>query len=90
MGGLALIEIEFHNQQAMTLEDLPQGREAKIAGFSASFEAAQYLRAMGISEGVVVIVVRQASLGGPLFVRASSGAEIAIDRALARAIKVTL
>jgi Fe2+ transport system protein FeoA len=72
----------------MTLEDLPFDREARIASISMSSEIAAYLRAVGIGEGTRVSVVRAAPFGGPLFLRASSGAEVAIDREIARAIVV--
>lgn len=72
----------------MTLDELPFDRDARIASMDLGAELASYLRAVGIGEGTRVRVVRAAPLGGPLFLRASSGAEVAIDRDVARAITV--
>lgn len=51
---------------------------------------ASWLRAVGLSEGMTVTVLRKAPLGGPLHVRVSGGAELAVDRELARHIEVQL
>lgn len=49
---------------------------------------AAWLRAIGLCEGVVVTLLRRAPLGGPLHVRISTGAELAVDRQLARHVEV--
>lgn len=70
------------------LSGLADGRESRVVRVALGEQAATYLRAVGIEEGVRVTVLRRAALGGPLHVRTSSGAELAIDRDLARRIEV--
>ena len=70
------------------LSALRDGEESRVARVALSHDAAAYLRAIGIEEGVRVRVLRRAPLGGPLHVRTSSGAELALDRDLARRIEV--
>ena len=72
----------------VTLDQLPFEREGRIARIEMAVEIVAYLRAVGIGEGTIVTIVRAAPFGGPLFLRASSGAEIAIDREIARAITI--
>ena len=40
---------------------------------------AAWLRAIGLGEGATVTVLRRAPLGGPLHLRVSNGAELAVD-----------
>lgn len=49
---------------------------------------AAWLRAIGLSEGSTVTLLRRAPLGGPLHVRVSGGVELAVDRQLARQVEV--
>jgi len=70
------------------LSKLRDGQESQVTRLALSPEAATYLRAVGIEEGVRVKVLRRAPLGGPLHVRTSSGAELALDQDLARWIEV--
>ena len=51
-------------------------------------EMGEWLRAVGISEGERLTVLRRAAFGGPIHVRAGSGGEFAIHRALAKAILI--
>lgn len=72
----------------MTLADLELRREGRVARLTMAVEAAAYLRAVGVAEGMGVFVVRRAPIGGPLHVRTSSGAELALDRDLARGVEL--
>jgi ferrous iron transport protein A len=49
-------------------------------------DVAVWLRAIGISEGEQVIVLRSAAFGGPIHVRTNSGGEFALHRSLAASI----
>jgi ferrous iron transport protein A len=49
---------------------------------------AAWLRAIGLGEGKTVTLLRRAPFGGPLHVRVSGGAELAVDRDLARKVEV--
>lgn len=51
---------------------------------------AVWLRAIGLGEGETVTVLRKAPLGGPLHVRVSGGAELAVDRELAAKVEVRI
>lgn len=70
------------------LSALRDGEESRVERVALSHDAAAYLRAVGIEEGVRIKVLRRAPFGGPLHVRTSSGAELAIDRELAGRIEV--
>jgi Fe2+ transport system protein FeoA len=72
----------------MTLAEQPFEREVRVARFSLSAEVAAHLRAVGMGEGTRVRIVRAAPFGGPLHLRVSSGAELAIDRELARGVVI--
>jgi len=72
-----------------SLAGLRDGEPAHVVRVALAEEAATYLRAVGVEEGVKVTILRRAPLGGPLHVRTSSGAELALDRELARWIEVT-
>ncbi len=72
----------------MTLADLELDTSARIARLAMAPDAAAYLRAVGIAEGMGVRVLRRAPLGGPLHVRTTSGADLALDRELARGVEM--
>jgi ferrous iron transport protein A len=72
----------------LSLNALRDGEDSQVTRVAVADEAAKYLRAVGIEEGVRVRVLRRAPFGGPLHVRTSSGAELALDRDLARSIEV--
>lgn len=59
-----------------------------ITALRMSEREAAWLRAIGLGEGVEVTVLRRAPLGGPLHVRVSGGAELAVDRELARKVEL--
>lgn len=61
---------------------------AAITALRMGEREAVWLRAIGLGEGMVVTVLRRAPLGGPLHVRISGGAELAVDRELARQVEV--
>jgi Fe2+ transport system protein FeoA len=71
-----------------TLAALSPGRSAPITALRLEAAEASWLRAVGLFEGVEVTVLRLAPLGGPLHLRTSSGAELAIERSLAAAVEV--
>jgi Fe2+ transport system protein FeoA len=72
----------------VTLADLELNRDCRIARLTMAPDAAAYLRAVGIAEGVGIRVVRRAPIGGPLHVHTSSGADLALDRELARGVEI--
>lgn len=84
----SLGELERATAVELPLSRLADGDESRVVRVALGEEAAAYLRAVGIEEGVLVKVLRRAALGGPLHVRTSSGAELAVDRDLARSIEV--
>jgi ferrous iron transport protein A len=73
----------------MTLEDAALGRRVRIGDVALDREAKDWLDAVGIHDGVELVVVRRAIFGGPLHVRTTSGGEFAIARELAAKITVT-
>jgi ferrous iron transport protein A len=72
----------------MTLAELEIDREGRIARLTLAPETAAYLRAVGFEEGIGVRVIRRAAFGGPLLVRTSSGADVALDPELARGVEI--
>jgi Fe2+ transport system protein FeoA len=72
----------------MTLADLELHRDARIARLTMAPEDAAYLRAVGLAEGMGVRVIRRAPLGGPLQIRTTSGADLALDQELARGVEM--
>ncbi len=71
-----------------SLDLLPPQSSASITALRLTERDAAWLRAIGLGEGVEVTVLRKAPLGGPLHVRVSGGAELAVDRELARNIEL--
>jgi ferrous iron transport protein A len=72
-----------------SLDALPPHSPAAVTTLSLGEREAAWLRAIGLFEGATVTLLRRAPLGGPLHVRISGGAELAIDRALARQVVVS-
>ncbi len=71
-----------------TLAALPPGRSAPITALRLETAEAKPTAGSYGFEGVEVTVLRLAPLGGPLHLRTSSGAELAIERSLAAAVEV--
>lgn len=71
-----------------SLDLIPLQRSATITALRLAPGEAAWLRAIGLSEGVRVTLLRGAPWGGPLHVRISTGAELAVDRELARQVEV--
>ena len=72
-----------------SLDALPLHAPATIAALNLSDREATWLRAVGLSEGCLVTVLRKAPLSGPLHVRVAEHTELAIDRELALHVEVT-
>jgi len=72
----------------MTLRELPQRRPARIAALHLDVEESRWLRALGLSEGATVTVLRAGPLRGPLQVRVGERTAFAIDPLVAAAIDV--
>jgi|SRR5580658_4359065 ferrous iron transport protein A len=62
------------------------GRTAEVIELVLEADLAAWLRAVGISEGERVTVLRRAVFGGPIHVRTSSGGEFALHRSLAASV----
>lgn len=73
---------------ALNLANLVPGASGVVAAIGLEPRESDWLRAVGLFEGVRVTVLRRAPLGGPLHLRTSTGAELAVDRRLARAVAV--
>ncbi len=73
-----------------SLEALPLHTPALIAALRLEPRDATWLRAVGLVEGCSVTVLRKAPWSGPLHVRVADHTELAIDRALALHVEVTL
>ena len=71
-----------------TLATLQPGDSAAVKALRLPDREASWLRAVGLYEGVEVTLLRFAPLGGPMHLRISTGAELALDRELARAVDV--
>ncbi|MGH7285302.1 MAG: FeoA family protein [Polyangiaceae bacterium] len=65
------------------------GSSATVLALDMDPQLAAWLRAVGIGEGDRIDVLRAGAFGGPLHVRNASGGELAINRQLARSIRVT-
>jgi len=70
------------------LDQLPDGVSGTIVSMALSPDDQQYLGAMGMGPGRGLQVLRRAVWRGPLHVRLDTGAEFALDRALAGAMLV--
>jgi ferrous iron transport protein A len=68
------------------LSGMAVGQTARVIELALDADLAAWLRAVGISEGEGVTVLRRAAFGGPIHVRTSSGGEFALHRALARSV----
>ena len=61
----------------------------RVVSVSQDAEVAAWLRAVGLSEGAEVTVLRRAPFGGPIHIRTGDGGEFALHRDLARTVSVT-
>ena len=74
----------------VALDDAGIGLSGTVLTLDLETQLAAWLRAVGIGEGDRVQVLRAGAFGGPLHVRNASGGELAINRQLARSIRVKL
>lgn len=72
-----------------SLATLTPQLSAAIKTLKLAEREAAWLRAIGLGEGTTVTLLRRAPWGGPLHVRVSGGAELAVDRELALQVEVT-
>lgn len=72
----------------LPLVALPPGEMGRICGFRMAAGDLAWLDALGLPVGETVVVLRRAPFGGPLHVRAGTGAEFALDVQCASAIDV--
>lgn len=70
------------------LSSLRIGASGTVVELDLEAELAAWLRAVGIGEGDRVNVLRAGAFGGPLHVRNTSGGEFALNRQLAKSIRV--
>lgn len=71
-----------------TLATLSVGTTAAVKALQLPVREASWLRAVGLFEGVEVTPLRFAPMGGPMHLRTSTGAELAVDLELARSVEV--
>ncbi|WP_394845649.1 FeoA domain-containing protein [Pendulispora brunnea] len=64
------------------------GVTVRVVALELEHDFVEWLRAVGIHEGVRVTVLRRALFGGPIHVRTGAGGEFALNRQLARSIRV--
>ena len=76
--------------RGLQLAALAVGASAVVAAIELDPREVSWLRAVGVFEGERLTVLRRAPFGGPLHLRTSSGAEFAVDRDLARSVRVAL
>ena len=72
-----------------SLDALSPHHPAAVTTLTLGEREAAWLRAIGLFEGTTVTLLRRAPLGGPLHVRVSGGAELAVDRQLAKHVMVS-
>ncbi len=72
-----------------SLDALALHAPATIVALRLNEREATWLRAVGLTEGSLVTVLRKAPLSGPLHVRVAEHTELAIDRELALNVEVT-
>ncbi len=71
-----------------SLASLAVGSSAPVISLAMPDREAAWLRAVGLVEGISVMLLRKAPFGGPVHLRLSSGLELALDLGLARAVLV--
>lgn len=82
------MSLGVNSSATTTLATLAPGQGGTVAALAVAAEEADWLRAVGLVEGVAVEVLRRAAFGGPLHLRLSTGLELAVDRALAARVEV--
>jgi Fe2+ transport system protein FeoA len=70
----------------MTISKLQVGQTRVVTGLRLPPGEAAWLRAVGLYEGVTVTPLRFGPFRGPVHLRTSTGAELAIDFDLAQAV----
>lgn len=83
------MKVDFNSAATTALADATLGSPVVIEALGLDELEAAWVEAVGLSRGARVVVLRRAPLGGPLHVRTSDGAELAVARSLARAITVS-
>jgi ferrous iron transport protein A len=74
----------------LLLAEAVTGLCVRIIAVNLEGEAAAWLAAVGLHEGVELVVLRRAALGGPLHVRTRGGGEFAVAREVAQRISVSI
>lgn len=77
------------NVPPSSLAALSPGQSGTITALTLAEREAAWLRAVVLAEGVAVTVLRRAPFGGPVHLRTGGGAELAVDRSLARHVTVS-
>ncbi len=80
--------VESNERVATSLAELALAQDATVEDVAVDALAGAWLDAVGIAKGERVVVIRRALFGGPLHVRTGAGGEFALDRSLARQIRV--
>lgn len=76
------------SDEALPLSGVAVGESAIVVKLLLEEDVAGWLRAVGISEGERVTVLRWAVFGGPIHLRTSSGGEFALHRSLAASVMI--
>ena len=74
--------------ETTSLAALEPGATGAVVDISLDADLASWLEAIGIGRGDRVEVLRRAAFGGPIHLRTHTGGEFAVDRGLAKAIRV--
>jgi ferrous iron transport protein A len=77
-------------KSALSLSAVDLGTPARVVHLELDEDLCAWLRAVGIGEGERIVVLRRAAFGGPIHVRTSAGGEFALNRSLARSIRIHL
>lgn len=80
--------MDFNSDATIALSDARLGSPMIVEALGLDSLEAAWVEAVGLSRGSAVVVLRRAPFGGPLHVRTSDGAELAVARSLAQAIAV--
>ncbi|MEO8799028.1 MAG: FeoA family protein [Polyangiaceae bacterium] len=82
------MEQSCRKDNRIDLSSLRIGASGTVVELDLEAELAAWLRAVGIGEGDRVNVLRAGAFGGPLHVRNASGGEFALNRQLAKSIRI--